>query len=99
MTVGEYQLLFREINVADEVPVDNKALAYADEVRSAVGQLLRQQALHLSELHRHDTRLAVGEDKRGIVAVRRYEYNVFRGCAHQINASRYDQIFPQLLVN
>ena len=40
MTVGEYQLLFREINVVDEVPVDNKVLAYADEVSSAVCELL-----------------------------------------------------------
>ena len=62
-------------------------------VCSAVCELLCRQTLHLAELYRHDTRLAVGEDKRGIVTVGRYEYNVFRGHAHQINARRYDQIF------
>ena len=91
--VGQHQLLLGKIYVTDKVAVDDEALAYADEVRSAVCELLCQQTLHLAELHRHDTRLAVGEDKRGIVTVGGNEYNVFRGYAHQINARRYDQIF------
>ena len=91
--VGEYQLLFCEIDIADIVPVDDKALANADEIGSAEGELLCQQPFDLAELHCYDSRLAVGEHKRGIVAVGRYEYNLIRCSPNQVDACRYDQIF------